>query len=250
MNLRKYFERINYRGGSEVNSRNLIELHKCHMLSVPFENLDIQRNRKITLDTNNFFEKIVNRNRGGFCYELNGLFYELLKQIGYDCNMISARVVEKDGGFSPEFDHMALLVRTDKIFLADVGFGDSFMEPLIMEVGLEQKQNGIIYKITEHEKDYHMLTKSIDGKNFKNEYVFTLQPRALHEFEDMCNFHQTSPSSHFTQNSICSLPLSSGRISLSGMKIISSHNGDRSERLLRTEEEYTFALKKFFNIEL
>ena len=250
MDIQKYLNRINYCGNLETNIRNLFELHKCHMLSVPFENLDIYLKHKIILDTEKIYEKIVNRKRGGFCYELNGLFFALLSELGYDCDMISARVADKDGNFGREFDHMAIVVRAGTTFLADVGFGDSFIEPLILEPDLEQKQNRIIYKIIKYGDDYFKLAKSEDGKLFNDEYIFSLIPRALNDFAGMCEYHQSSPDSHFTQNRICSLPVSNGRISLSGMKIITSHGGERSERNLRTQEEYTFALKKFFDIEL
>jgi N-hydroxyarylamine O-acetyltransferase len=220
------------------------------MLSVPFENLDIHLNREIVLNIEYFFDKIVNRNRGGFCYELNGLFFALLSELGYDCNMISARVKNKEGGFNPEFDHMAIIVKSGERYLADVGFGDSFIEPLKLVTDLEQMQKGIIYKIVRHDNKYLKLTKSWDGTLYEDEYIFTLEPRTLDEYSDMCEYHQTSSESHFTQNSICSMPVPDGRITLSGMKFISSHNGERSERLLKTDEEYNFALKKFFNIEL
>src|SRR5215831_1844115 len=99
------------------------------MFTVPFENLDIHLDRPIILDTRRFYQKIVEEKRGGYCYELNGCFAWLLKRIGFEVALLSARVAQKNGGFTPEFDHIALLVSLKDRFLVDVGFGDCFTEP-------------------------------------------------------------------------------------------------------------------------
>jgi arylamine N-acetyltransferase len=110
------------------------------MLAVPFENLDISLGRKIICDESRFLHKIVNERRGGFCYEMNGAFAELLRALGFKVTLLSARVSGGDGSEGPEFDHLALRVDLDQPWLADVGFGDSFVEPLLLEPGLEQAQ--------------------------------------------------------------------------------------------------------------
>ena len=113
---------------------------------MPFENLDIRPlGRSIDFDLAALEEKIVRRRRGGFCYELNGLFAALLRELGFGVTMLAAGVARGDGSFGPEFDHLTLLVRaaagvegqsaasgkpSDTSWLADVGFGDSFREPL------------------------------------------------------------------------------------------------------------------------
>jgi len=98
------------------------------MRTVPFENLDIHLKRPIVLEDNALFDKIVTRKRGGFCYELNGLFAALLRALGFDVVMLSAGVANPEREFGPDFDHMALLVTLEQSWLADVGFGDSFVE--------------------------------------------------------------------------------------------------------------------------
>src|SRR5262249_8131930 len=130
VDVQKYLDRINYSGSLVPSIGTLRGLHRAHMLTVPFENLDIHLGRPILLDEEVFFDKIVSRRRGGFCYELNGLFAGLLRQIGFDVAMLSAGVAGADGRLSPDFDHMALLVALEDNWLADVGFGDSFIEPI------------------------------------------------------------------------------------------------------------------------
>src|ERR1700712_4590237 len=108
MDIPQYLQRINYTGPLDPTFEVLSSLQLAHLLTVPFENLDIQN--KIKIDLNNLFNKIVTRKRGGFCYELNGLFYELFQEIGFTIKMVSARVHSHKKDYSPEFDHMALVV--------------------------------------------------------------------------------------------------------------------------------------------
>ena len=121
-----YLKRINYRGPLAPTAETLRRLQVAHLLSVPFENLSIHTGEPIVLDDDALFEKIVVRRRGGFCYELNGLFAALLRALGFHVEMLSAGVVSQAGEFGPEFDHMTLLVSLAERWLADVGFGDSF----------------------------------------------------------------------------------------------------------------------------
>jgi N-hydroxyarylamine O-acetyltransferase len=112
-----------------------LNFKKKHLLNVAFENLDIHYNRKIKLSIPDIYQKIVNEKRGGFCYELNGLFHSLLKQIGFDAKLIAGKVHIKDNEYSPEYDHLAIIVNMEnKEFLVDVGFGKFSLEPLKLEM--------------------------------------------------------------------------------------------------------------------
>ena len=125
--LGAYLDRIGYTGTPDATIETLRALHVAHLLSVPFENLDIHLGRTIVLDESHLFEKIVRQRRGGFCYELNGLFAGMLRALGFRVTMLSAGVARKSGGFGPEFDHMTLTVDVgEEQWLADVGFGDGF----------------------------------------------------------------------------------------------------------------------------
>src|SRR4051812_21511122 len=105
-----YLARIGYAGSLAPTIETLRALHRAHLHAVPFENLDIHLGRPIKLDRGAFFRKIVGERRGGFCYELNGLFADLLAFLDFDVSLLSARVAREAGGFGPEFDHLAVLV--------------------------------------------------------------------------------------------------------------------------------------------
>ena len=147
MNVPAYLDRIRYQGSLTPNAESLRSLHRSHMFAVPFENLDISLGRNIICDENRFLHKIVEEKRGGFCYEMNGAFAALLRALGFKVTLLSARVSNADGSEGPEFDHLALRVDLDEPWLADVGFGDSFIEPLALEPDLDQEQFGKRYRL-------------------------------------------------------------------------------------------------------
>ena len=250
MDVQRYLDRINYSGPVEPSAKTLRALHRAHIFSVPFENLDIHLGRQILLGVEIFFNKIVERRRGGFCYELNGLFDALLRQIGFDVTMLSAGVARPDGGFSPDFDHMTLLVRTDGNWLADVGFGDSFIEPIKLdESSITRDETGAYY--IKAEGDSLIMQRRGDSEaGWKPQYRFSLEPRRLSDYEDMCCYQQTSPESHFTQNRICSLATPTGRITVTNDKLITTSSGFREERTISGEPEFNRILADHFGIHL
>lgn len=250
MNFEAYLERINYHGSLASTAETLRELQVAHLITVPFENLSIHAHEAIVLEDEALFAKIVERRRGGFCYEANGLFAALLRAIGFDVVMLSAEVAHAEGSFSPPFDHMTLMVKLKQRWLVDCGFGDSFLEPLLLDERGEQAQGERAYRIVPG-GSYLTLDRrdSRDGNQWKPQYRFTLQPYKYDDFAEMCRYHQTSPQSHFTQGRICSRATEEGRITLSEMRLITtSKNGERQERTLASQEEHAATLRKDFGI--
>ena len=176
-----YLKRIGYAGPLKPNSNLLRDLHRAHLFAIPFENLDIAFGREIICDEDAFLRKIIERHRGGFCYELNGAFAALLRALGFRVTLLSARVPREDGSLSPEFDHLTLRVDLEEPWLADVGFGDCFLEPLRFAIGFEQPQGGRTYRIVEEKGLLHVERTEPDDR-WKWQYSFTLTPRRLDEF--------------------------------------------------------------------
>ncbi len=248
MNVKAYLERINYRGPLEPTAETLRGLQVAHLLAVPFENLSIHHGEPIVLADDALYTKIVENGRGGFCYEANGLFAALLRALDFDVAMLSAGVARDDGGFGPDFDHMTLMVTLEQRWLADVGFGDSFREPLLLDERGEQAQGRSAYRL-DPDGDQLILTRRDEGDEWKAQYRFTLRPHEYADYAEMCRYHQTSPQSHFTRQSVCSRATEGGRVTLSGMRLITtSDDGGRQERTLSSEEEYAEALRERFGI--
>ena len=247
MDIDAYLTRIGYKGSREPTVDTLNQLHRAHLLAVPFENLDIHLGHAIGLSPASFFDKIVRRRRGGFCYELNGLFGWLLEQLGFAVVMLSARVY--DGARpGPEFDHLVLLVEAGEKMIADVGFGDSFLEPLRLDSAVEVVQDGSAYRLTRSRAD--QILERRRESNWEPQYVFSLTPRRLMEFSAMCERQQTSPDSHFTRKTVCSLATLDGRITLSNSRLITTAGGRRVERDIESVEEYRRLLATHFGIDL
>src|SRR5581483_9026396 len=244
-----YLARIAYSGPTDPSSETLKQLHRAHLFHVPFENLDIGLKRSIVCDQSRFVHKIVEENRGGFCYEMNGAFAWLLTELGFKATLLSARVGRADGSFGPEFDHLTLRVDLDEPWLADVGFGESFIDPLRLEPELEQHQEHGTFRILKQEEHWVVERKG-PHPDWKTEYAFAMIPRRLEDFSGMCHYHQTSPDSHFTQNKVCTLATADGRTTLTPDKLIITSNGNREERKVETEEEWVNTLKSRFGVVL
>ena len=130
MDLEAYLTRIGYDGPARPDLETLRGLVAAHVQSVPFENLDVQLNRRLDLTVEAAYAKIVERRRGGWCYELNGLFGWALEQIGFDVRRLSAAVMREKLGDVQRDTHLCLLVTLDEPYLVDVGFGSSLRAPL------------------------------------------------------------------------------------------------------------------------
>jgi N-hydroxyarylamine O-acetyltransferase len=190
---------------------------------------------------------VVTRRRGGFCYELNGLFAALLRDLGFRVTMLSAEVARQAGGFSPPYDHLALRVDLEEPWLVDVGFGEGFRLPLRLDDTGDPMQGASSYLIIQ-DGEYRVLLRRHAGGDWTPQFRFTLELHTLADFADRCRYHQTSPESSFTQGRICSLATPAGRISLSDMRLIFTTPAGRTETLLPGEADYTAALRNHFQV--
>ena len=249
MDVDAYLERINYNGAREVSAETLRALQVAHLMSVPFENLSIHAGESIVLDEDALFTKIVEQRRGGFCYECNGLFAGLLRALGFDVVMLGAGVAHATGGFGPIFDHMALMVTLDERWLVDVGFGDSFIEPLRLDSRADQVQGTRSFRLVDEDDQIVVMLRN-ESEEWQPQYRFKLQPYTFPDYEEMCRFHQTSPESHFTKNLVCSRATADGRITLSGMRFITTSGPQRvqDERTLSSRDEYDRVLRDVFGV--
>ncbi|WP_405993373.1 arylamine N-acetyltransferase [Streptomyces sp. NBC_00986] len=246
----------------------LRELHLRHLQTVPFENLSIHLGEEIVLEENRLLDKVVGAGRGGFCYELNGLFGALLTALGFDVTLLAARVYGDEGRTGIPYDHLALRVRTvdGGVWLADVGFGTHSHYPLAFEERGEQKDPGGTFRVVGSGPDAAGVRGGASGagavseevtdldvmRNGGPEYRLEVRPRVLGDFVAGAWWHSTSPASHFTQSLVCSRLLEDGgRITLAGRTLTTtSGEGTRDVHELTTDEEVLGAYREWFGIEL
>ncbi len=246
----KYLKRINYSGDLNPNLDLLIQLQYHHLMNIPFENLDIHNKSRIQLNIDRMFEKVVVQKRGGFCYELNGLFYELLSALGFDAKCISARVYGQDKEYSPEYDHLTIVVRIDHMeYLSDVGFGDFTYGPLALQLDKPQKDLKGMYVVRKHTDEYLQVSK-IEEEKISPEFIFKNTKRELTDFTERCWFHQSNPNSHFMKKRLISLPTKNGRITITGNTLKILENDKVVQKQIKSEREFENELWKNFKIRL
>ncbi len=245
----RYLQRIGLDAtGLAVDEPSLCRLQRQHLLTVPFENLDIHWKHPIVLNTDRFYRKIVDDRRGGFCYELNGLFNELLRALGYQTRLVSARVFGGENGFSPEFAHAAIIVMIGELeYLVDVGFGDFTAEPLRLIADIEQHDREGDFEIRRAEFGVLEVAKKVDGASVP-QYKFEPIGHDLSEFTEMCNFQQYSPESHFTKGKVCSIMTGNGRKTLTDTKLVVTRNGEKAETTVDSELDFETFLEREFGI--
>jgi N-hydroxyarylamine O-acetyltransferase len=241
-------ERIGYTGPTEPNLSTLRALQRALLLKIPFENLDIHFGRQINLSSESIYEKIVLRRSGGFCYECNILFFNLLNELGFQADYLSARMVDR-GIVGPEYDHMVILVNLEYEYLVDVGNGQSCREPLRIDGTNRAISEGYTYRVSTYNKAYALYYKQSDTA-WTPRFLFTLTPKDRAEFSGMCHYHQTSPESVFTQRRLVTIATKEGRVTLTDMRLTITKGDDIQERVLTSEDDYYENLKLYFGIEI
>jgi len=251
MNTDEYLKRIGYAGEVEPTLALLRALQEAHLKAIPFENLDIHGGTAIVLDVPRLYRKIVSAKRGGFCYELNGLFHWLLQELGFDSRLLSGQVYDRTTHtYGPDFDHMLGLTKIEgRKWIVDVGFGDFSMQPLEFAPDRPLTDPNGVFLIERETDEYYRVSRySSLEHQYDPQYRFSQVERQLPDFAGMCLFHQTSPHSHFTRNAICSIATETGRITLADNKLIITENGKRTESLLPGWQEYAATLARYFAI--
>jgi len=253
MNLERYFERIGYTGDTTPTIDTLKAIHQAHLRHVPFENLNIHIPRPIILDETALYEKIVHEQRGGFCFEQNGLFYAVLETLGYAVQRLEANVYHADeDDFGISMNHMCLLVTIDGVrYLADVGFGASFIDPLDLDNRAVQVQDSGQFKVRFEGDTGYFYSQPIGDDEMNLAYRFFLEAHDLADYETACQYMQTSPKTHFTQKRLCSQWMPEGRVTLSENKLISTTwQGARTEIPISDENHFHQLLADYFSINI
>ncbi|WP_330457794.1 arylamine N-acetyltransferase [Streptomyces sp. NBC_00820] len=258
-----YLRRLGAARPERPTAGALRELHLRHLRTVPFENLSIHLGEEIVLEEKALLDKVVGARRGGFCYELNGLFGALLAALGYEVQLLAARVYGDEGRLGIPYDHLALRVRTVEggDLLADVGFGAHSHHPLAFAERGDQTDPAGTFRVAEAGPDPAGVpggTGSAGAADLDvvrdggRQYRLETRPRALGDFTAGAWWHSTSPRSHFTRSLVCSrVTEDGGRITLGGRTLTTTAAGGRKEtRELGGDEEVLGTYREVFGIGL
>ncbi|KAM4533569.1 arylamine N-acetyltransferase 2-like [Odontesthes bonariensis] len=265
MDVERYLLRIGSAGSTAEPCLELLRsVHTRHLLAVPFENLTQHSGGRAKIDLPILYDKIVNQRRGGFCFENNSLFSWLLTKLGFQVTVLSGQVKNSiTGRYGPPFDHLIVMVNLDgQRWLCDTGFGVSgFSAPLSLDTSGLQEQGHRVYRIRK-DMGMHFLewqkeeNRGEDG-DWTEIYKFTLEPRCLGDFAEMCQYHQSSPSSIFFCKSLCTVLKPDGRLTYMGRRLTtttfpSEATGGLLEITIKdlTDEEIPAVLAEKFGIVL
>lgn len=222
MDVDAYLARIGYHGPVDPTAAALAALQRAHLLNVPFESLDQHLGVPISLEPDDLFDKIVTRRRGGFCYELNGLFAALLGELGFEVSLLEARPFRRDATLAPRFAHLALGVSLERRWLVDVGFGYWSPVPLEMDAAGPQRHAGRRFQVSL--ADGEGMAEEL-GRSRRYGYAFGTAPRAMADFAEQCRWYATDPDSGFVTSPPVSLAFDDGWVTVTPSEVI-GYRGD------------------------
>jgi|SRR5699024_563940 len=246
LDLNKYLKRI-HACRQQNTLDHLKTLQFLHMKHVPFENLDVIRKVPIYLNLEQIYKKIVDNNRGGYCYELNGLFHWLLTNLGYNARLIAATVMRPDGQFAKANTHVAIVVSLDQYYLVDVGFGSSQLQPIALNGDAYEDISGV-YKVEKVSDSFYDLMKK-DSTSWRIMYRFSLEEKILQDFHEGVVFNQVSPESTFTHHDLVTKATDTGRITLSDHTLTTTKHKKQTKTTLSSSEKEK-VLQDIFGIHL
>ncbi|WP_456315526.1 arylamine N-acetyltransferase family protein [Pseudomonas shirazensis] len=242
--LQQYLKRIKFSGEIELNLKGITKLMQSQLFSVPFENIDVQAGKTISLIGDDIVNQIVAKNRGGYCYQINGIFSLVLQEIGLPHYYIAVRPLVNPGQNAKT--HLAIIATIEnEEYLIDLGFGgNSIREPLkLSEIGTEIKQGFDTFTLIKTEDDEYLLQILIE-KEWSNLYSFDLNPQRWIDFKPANHYNYSHPDSPFTQKLIVVLQNPLGKKILlknavksvtNGVIEVTSFEDDKLSNILETE---------------
>jgi len=212
--LPAYLQRICYAGVVATTPQVLCALQRAQVQSIPFENLDIFLGRPIALDPASLTRKLIADRRGGYCYELNGLFLLALRHLGFHVIPLAARVLRE--GRLLQKSHQLLLVTCEgEHWIADTGFGgNGLIEAIPLVPGREHDQHLDTFRLVTDTRLGFVLQHFLE-QSWHGLYAFTLEEYYPADFEMMNYFNSTSPASFFTHQPLCIVTRSDARVIVS-----------------------------------
>lgn len=249
MNIAAYMDRIGYHGSLEPTAENLTNILRCHLETVPFENLSCYNNpRELSLTQEDLFDKVVNKRRGGVCFELNGLFWGLLGALGYERYPVGVRILMPQGPSAISHQGNVAVVDGRKYF-CDVGFGGPGPKGLVdLETEEIQVIDGVSFRVAREGLNF-LISRLHDGQ-----WIPTLRfadvPFEAVDFPFLLFFFSANPKSRFVTNRMVNLCQSDGSLALTDSHLTIRRGGQVIEKDLETEEEVTKVLQEEFGLYL
>ena len=251
LEVAQYLSRINL-SDCHPTLEGLTQLQEHHTEHIPFENLDIVVGRKIVLDLPHLFEKVVTKKRGGYCFELNTLYAELLKSLGFSPKPVLGRVWLSNPLKTPPRNHLAHLVELEgKTYLTDVGFGGLMTRiPLDINVSSPVNDNVGMVRVIQIADQQFMIQRETE-KGWANQYSFESVEISEEDIHISNYYMSTHPNSIFYSHRCIGKNTKDGRLGLFNNKI-SIRKGIKvvDKKRVDFRKEWLEAIKNEFSLDL
>ena len=247
--LAAYLDRIGWTAPVAPDLATLAKLQRAHVEAIPFENLDVQLGRPPTRDPDAIFAKLVTARRGGWCYEMNGLFGRMLREIGFTVTPIAAGVMRQLSGAATMGSHLCLLVRLERDYLVDVGFGGALAAPLpLTEGGCEHAPKACVLRRTEDGYWRYAERSLAGGEPFG--FDFRTEPADEALLDRQCRWQGENQSSVFVQNLVVQRRDGERHLSLRGRILTELAVDGESKRLVVDAGDIVSTLRERFDLDV
>jgi N-hydroxyarylamine O-acetyltransferase len=249
MDLQAYFDRIGFSGPARADLATLRGLHRAHLQAVPYENFDVQLGRPLTPDPTAAFEKIVGRRRGGWCYEMNGVFGLVLAELGFKVTRMAGAAMREMMGDVAVGNHLVLLVEIGgQPWIADVGFGDGTLEPFRLEPAA-MAVGGYAFRVEAMDEGWWRFHNHEQGG--ARSFDFRVAPADPALLAAKCQALQTASDSTFVLNAIAQRYRGETILQLRGRTLRRvTPPGAVETRLLASADELVAVLAGEFDLDL
>jgi N-hydroxyarylamine O-acetyltransferase len=246
MNLDAYLARIAYDGPMRQDLATLTALHRAHLRAIPYENLDVQLGRPVTIERPAIFDKIVTRGRGGWCYEMNGLFGWALAEMGFKVTRSAGAVMREVRGDEVIGNHLVLKVELEEgVYLADVGFGDGPLDPIAVKEGPFGSQ-GFEFRLSRLDERWWRFHNHEAGG--APSFDFDLTPADERVLAERCFWLQSAPDSNFVQNAVLQRHKPDGLWLMRGRVLRHVVPNEQKDWLVESAPEYVGVLSEVFGL--
>lgn len=251
MDVQAYLKRIGFDGRPDGSAETLGKLQELHLQAVPYENLDIIQGIPLSLREEDIYAKIVERGRGGYCFELNALFGWLLCELGYGVKSYFARFWRDETDTPPKRRHHVLRVEAEgSVFLCDVGVGGVVpRKPLLLQEGMLQPQGSECY-LLERDADFGWMVLEKKKEGWSRYISFTEEPQLAKDFLMASFWCEHAPDSLFKNNRIVAILTEDGRNSVWNEEFRIFRPDGVHVFTTATQEEDREALRTYFGIVL
>ena len=219
MNISAYLKRIGFTGTPKPDFTTLCALQSLHLKAIPYENLDIMRGVPLSLKVEDIYEKIIVRNRGGYCFELNALFAWLLRSLGFKVTDYMARFLKDEPEIPMRRHHVLDVVCQGQRYLCDVGVGLVIpRKPIPLVTGHISEQNGEKYLLKKDDFLGHVLCEW-HSNSWRELYAFTEEPQLDKDFIAPSFYCEKHPESFFRTMDMVHIFTDTGRKSVAGREL-------------------------------